>query len=265
MPRFLTDEVTKMIGAIGEPYTWPEPLDRSAIRRFWRSFLHVRITECASPLSASHSVSVVPGADREVLIAKIGAAVNSIARSERSSLIVVRDFLTTDRNDFDILLSDGFNLVSNMPLARIRVRWNSYDEYLSNMRSRYRKDVKRRLRRAARSGQEVRVLESFGGQSELWVEQARTVQENTKGFKREILPRGYYENMDAKLGDKSLLVAAERDGRIVAHGMVLYDDSDTIATYFGRDRGPAPAALASGALTPCGCVQRARGGSGSGL
>ena len=34
MPRFLTDEVTKMIGAIGEPYTWPEPLDRSAIRRF---------------------------------------------------------------------------------------------------------------------------------------------------------------------------------------------------------------------------------------
>ncbi len=219
----------------------PKPLSwiPKAMRRFWKRFLHVRITECASPLSASHSISVLRGPERENLIRRIGAAVNAIARSERSSLLVVRDFLTTDRDDFDVLLSDGFNLVSNMPLARIRVRWDSYEEYLSSMRSRYRKDVKRRLRRAVKSGQEVRVLESFGGQSELWVEQARTVQENTKGFKREILPRGYYENMDAKLGDKSLLVAAEREGRIVAHGMVLYDDSDTIATYFGRDRGPA--------------------------
>lgn len=210
-----------------------------ATRRFWSRFLHVRITECASPLSASHSISVISGADRKILIGKIGAIVNSIARNQRSSLLVVRDFLTADRDDFDTLLSDGYNLVSNMPLARIRVRWNSYEEYLSSMRSRYRKDVKRRLKRAAKVGQEVRVLESFGGQSDLWVEQARTVQENTKGFKREILPSGYYENMDAKLGDKSLLVAAQRDGRIVAHGMVLHDDSDTIATYFGRNRGPA--------------------------
>ena len=208
-------------------------------RRIWKRFLHVPITECASPLSASHSISIISGAERQRLIRKIGAAVNLIARTQRCSLLVVRDFLTADRDDFDTLLRDGYNLVSNMPLARIRVRWNSYEEYLSSMRSRYRKDVKRRLRRAAKSGQEVRVLESFGEQSDLWVEQARTVQENTKGFKREILPPGYYQNMDAKLGEKSLLVAAKRDGRIVAHGMVLHDDSDTIATYFGRNRGPA--------------------------
>nr|ADI18279.1 hypothetical protein [uncultured Chromatiales bacterium HF0200_41F04] len=208
-------------------------------RRVWKRFLHVRITECASPLSASHSISIISGTERKCLIRKIGKAVDSIARAQRSSLLVVRDFLTADRNEFDSLLGDGYNLVSNMPLARIRVRWNSYEEYLSSMRSRYRKDVNRRLRRAEKSGQEVRILKSFSDQSELWVEQARTVRENTKGFKREILPLGYYQNMDSKLGEKSLLVAAKRDGQIVAHGMVLHDDSDTIATYFGRNRGPA--------------------------
>tara|TARA_Y100000588_G_scaffold348925_1_gene398915 strand:- start:4356 stop:5639 length:1284 start_codon:yes stop_codon:yes gene_type:complete len=208
-------------------------------RRVWKRFLHVRITECASPLSASHSISIISGTERKSLIRKIGKAVNSIARAQHSSLLVVRDFLTADRNEFDSLLLDGYNLVSNMPLARIRVRWDSYEEYLSSMRSRYRKDVKRRLRTAEKSGQEVRILESFSEQSELWVEQARTVRENTKGFKREILPPGYYQHMDSKLGEKSLLVAAKRDGRIVAHGMVLHDDSDTIATYFGRNRGPA--------------------------
>jgi predicted N-acyltransferase len=209
------------------------------IRRAWKNFLHVKITECASPLSASHSISVLAGADRKLLIGKLGAAIDSIARSQHSTLVVVRDFLTVDREDFDVLMRNGYNLVSNMPLARIRVRWNSYDEYLSSMRSRYRKDVKRRLKRAENSGQEVCILKSFSEQSQLWVEQARTVYENSKGFKREILPSGYYENMDSKLGEKSVIVAAKRNGRYVAHGMVLHDDSDTIATYFGRNRGPA--------------------------
>lgn len=219
----------------------PQPLRWLAktVRCLWKHFLIVRITECASPLSASHSISIRPGTDRQLLIARIGKTIDSIARSKRSRLVVIRDFLTSDRDDFDVLLGDGYNLVSNMPLARIRVRWESYDEYLASMRSRYRKDVKRRLKRATRSGQDVCVLRSFGGLADLWVEQARTVHEKTKGFKREILPRGYYENMDSMLGDKSLLVAATRDGRFIAHGMVLNDDADTIATYFGRDKGPA--------------------------
>lgn len=219
----------------------PKPLQwlSTGIGRIWKRFLRVRITECASPLSASHSISLQQGANRQFLIEKIGAAVASIARSQGSRLVVIRDFLSEDRKDFDILLERGYNLVSNMPLARIRVRWRTYDDYLASMRSRYRKDVKRRLKRAASSGQEVGVLESFGGQSALWVSQARTVHEKTKGFKREVLSCGYYENMDHKLGARSSLVAASRDGAVVAHGMVLHDDSATIATYFGRDPGPA--------------------------
>ncbi len=219
----------------------PKPLALVAlgVRRVWKRFLHVTITECAAPLSASHSISIIPGQKRKPLIRRIAEAVDSIARSQRSRLVVIRDFLIADRDDFDTLLDNGYNLVSNMPLARIRVRWDSYDDYLASMRSRYRKDLKRRIRKAEGAGQEVRVLQCFGERSELWVEQARTVRDNTKGFKREILPPGYYENMDHKLGSKSVLVAAARNDRIVAHGMVLHDDSDTIATYFGRNRGPA--------------------------
>ena len=31
---YLTKEIIDMIGAMGESYTWPEPLDISSIRRF---------------------------------------------------------------------------------------------------------------------------------------------------------------------------------------------------------------------------------------
>jgi len=208
-------------------------------RKIWSRFLVVRITECASPLSTSHSISVAPTIDRPAHIKRLADAIDEIARTERSKLLVIRDFLAADRADFDVLTDNGYNIVSNMPVARIRVRWDTYAEYLSSMRARYRKDVKRRLKRALASGQRVRVLDRFSENSRLWVEQARTVHEKTKGFKREVLPVGYYESMDRFLGDKSLLVVADRDGEIVAHGMLLKDDCTTIATYFGRNLGPA--------------------------
>jgi len=209
------------------------------VRKFWRRFLIVGITECASPLSTSHSISIDPSVDRDFYIREIANTVTDIARNKQSRLIVVRDFLSSERREFDSLLLEGFNLVSNMPLARLRIRWDTYEGYLADMRSRYRKDVKRRLKRAAASGQRVRVANSFSEQSILWAEQARVVQQNTKGFKRETLTPAYYENIDALLGDKSLLVIADREGASVAHGMVLNDDSVSIATYFGRNSGPA--------------------------
>jgi predicted N-acyltransferase len=209
------------------------------VRRRWTRFLQIKITECASPLSASHGISFSADEAQIMLIGEISSAIEAVARSENSPLIVIRDFLTSERERFDGLLATGYNLVSNMPLARIRIRWRSYDEYLASMRARYRKDVKRRLISADRRGQKVTTIASFGCDAALWVRQVRTVFEQTKGFKREVISSDYYEHMDRKLGDKSVLVAAERDGRFVAHGMVLHDDTSTIATYFGRDPGAA--------------------------
>ncbi|MGY8796602.1 MAG: hypothetical protein ACKVJN_16040, partial [Woeseiales bacterium] len=119
-------------------------------------------------------------------------AIEAVAKSENSPLIVIRDFLTSERTRFDSLLTSGYNLVSNMPLARIRIRWRSYDEYLASMRARYRKDVKRRLMSAERRGQKVSTITAFGCDAALWVRQVRTVFEHTKGFKREVISSDYY-------------------------------------------------------------------------
>lgn len=220
---------------------FPKPLFTvlHSARRLWPRLMITRITECASPLSTSHSISVAPSVDRQLILRLLDEAMSSLAREKRSRIIVVRDFLLEDRRAYDGFLQEGFNLVSNMPLARIRVRWATYDEYLSSMRSRYRKDVKRRLRKACQAGQSVQVLRNFGEEADTWVAQAKTVQHSTKGFKREILPQAYYRNMDKMLGAKSMLVTAVREGRAVAHGMVLNDDTTSVATYFGRDAGPA--------------------------
>ena len=209
----------------------------AGLRRVWPRFMSARITECASPLVAGHGISIRAGEDRPALLRELESAVNAIARSTMSGLIVIRDFLNVERDGADELLRQGYALRMNMPLARIRVRWASYEDYLASMRARYRKDVKRRLQRATANGQQVMRLSAFGEHAETWAAQAQLVLARAQRFKRERLGPAYYANMDRKLGVHSLMLVACRDERMVAHGMVLTDNENTIATFFGREAG----------------------------
>ena len=209
----------------------------AGLRRVWPRFMSVRITECASPLVAGHALSIRAGEDRPALLRELEGAINAIARSASSELIVIRDFLAGERDGADELLRQGYTLRMNMPLARIAVRWASYEDYLASMRARYRKDVKRRLQRSIDSGQQVKRLNQFGEHAETWATQAQVVLARAQRFKRERLGPAYYANMDRKLGAQSLMLVACRDNRMVAHGMVLTDRENTIATFFGREAG----------------------------
>ncbi len=220
--------------------TLPARLQRmaAAVKRLWRGFLEVRITECASPLVPGHSISVRSGAPRAALMRELGRVVADIARRQRSRLVVFRDFTDEERADADALVAVGYNRASNMPLARIRVRWRSYDEYLDAMRSRYRKDLKRRLERVQRTGQRALRLTQFADRAGLWAEQVATMYDRSKSFKRERISARYYTEIERIPAGNRMVVAAERDGHAVAHGLVLFDAEHTIATYFGRDAGP---------------------------
>jgi predicted N-acyltransferase len=207
------------------------------IRKIWPSLLSLRITECATPLVSGCSISNKEGVCRRQIILYIEAAMKEIALKGNSKLLVLRDFLEGERELFTVLESRGYEMRSNFPLARIEVRWNTYDAYLNSFRARYRKDIKRRLRQAELSGHSVEVMQTFACDATLWARQAGIIRSDTRGFMREALTPEYYENMDIILGDDSLLVTVNSEGRRIAHGMVIFDEETTFATFFGRDKG----------------------------
>jgi predicted N-acyltransferase len=218
------------------PARWQGMIAR--LRHLWPGFLRAHLTELGSPLIAGHSFSIRAGAPRAALLQRLADAASAIAARERSRIVLVRDLLKEDGADIAALRAQGFNLVSNMPLARIRVRWRSYADYLADMRPRYRKDTLRRLRLARAAGLEVRVIEPYGGEAERWLAQMRVVYAAAERFKRETLTSGYYRAIERYLGADSRLFAVVCDGIPIAHGMVLVDDENTFATFFGREAGP---------------------------
>lgn len=207
------------------------------VRRGWRNFLTARVTECASPLVAGSSISVAPGVAYPELAARLADATLDIAWAERSSLVLVRDFETGQAEALSPLLARGFNRVSNMPLARLELDWGSHTDYLAALKPRYRRDVLRRLRRGSAAGLVVRAKADYGAEAERWAAQVAEVQAKGSRFVRERIAPAYYRALEAGLGGASRLFVAERNGVAVAHGMVISDHENTIATFFGREAG----------------------------
>ncbi len=219
----------------------PAPVRRLAawVRRRWPGVLAARVTECGSPLVAGTSLSVADGCSRHAVMGAIETAMRGIARRTGSTLLVLRDFEAADCAEYDFLRTRGYKRVCNLPLARIEVRWPSYDAYLAAMRGRYRKDLRRRLRRAARDGRTVARRSEFAGDAPRWAAQAAYVVAGTRGFKRETVNAAYYANMARLPAAARTLLTLERNGRPLAHGLVLADAEHTVATFFGREPGNA--------------------------
>ncbi|MEQ8234460.1 MAG: GNAT family N-acetyltransferase [Gammaproteobacteria bacterium] len=211
----------------------------TCLRRWWPRLLTARVTECATPLVAGSSLSL---ADPEMLgpvAAALESAMRLLARRTGSTLLVLRDFENAAVPALEFLRRRGYKRVCNLPLARIHVHWRSHADYLAAMRGRYRKDLRRRLRRAARDGRAVEVNTAFATDAARWARQAAFVAAGTRGFKRESVNAAYYANLEGLAGATSELLTLVRDGAVCAHGMVLADAENTVATFFGREPGPA--------------------------
>jgi len=209
----------------------------AALRRLWPDFLCTRITECAVPLVAGSSLSVAIGAPWVELAGRIADAAIDIAWAENSPLVLLRDFEPADAAALEPLLARGFNRVSNMPLAHIDLGWASHEDYLAAFKPRYRRDIQRRLRRGAAAGIVIREHADYATEALRWAAQVAEVQSRGTRFVRERIPPAYYREIEDALGPASRVFVAERDGVAVAHGMVIADAENTVATFFGREPG----------------------------
>lgn len=209
-----------------------------ALRRLWPRFLQVQITECASPHVIGHSFSLRSGLEPAPLLLALESAIDRIAALAGSPLLVVRDFRNDELPPVAALLARGYHRVSNQPQARVPLRWKNYEHYLASMRSRYRKDLGRRLRRAAAQAQTVSLETSFAHRADTCAEQVRLSYERSQGIKREMLGPAYFRQLDEQLGERSGLLVVMQGERMVGHGVLLFDDTQLVATYSGRAAGP---------------------------
>jgi predicted N-acyltransferase len=79
------------------------------------------------------------------------ATLRTLAKQNKASLIVFKDFRTNYRSALEGLRSNGYARIPSMPMTRLSLAYENWDEYFRTLSKATRKDLRRKFRKAERA------------------------------------------------------------------------------------------------------------------
>jgi len=209
------------------------PADVVETVKAWKPrFMEMRIIEAGHLASLGITIQMLPQYTGEFLDA-LSSKIDEIAVMERAELCIIRDIPAGLHNEFSRLNEYGFRPAMGFPVARMKVNWSSFEEYLLSLKSRKRHNILQKRRKMLAPGITVEIIEDYAPYAErlavLWTNVA--IRQN--GYQHERLTPEWFEAMSVHLKGRSHVVAIKNNGIIVAFGLNLLGDKE----YFGVAEG----------------------------
>ncbi|MFA5500380.1 MAG: GNAT family N-acetyltransferase [Candidatus Omnitrophota bacterium] len=205
------------------------------IRKRWKRFFVLRSLECGTPVELGTTMSFAEGIDEKKALGLIIQEVERLAKELKINTLLFRDFYDDQTPFFDHLEEAGYLKIHNLQNTKLRIDWDTYEEYLGAMRSQYRCKIAKRMEKFKRGNISVRVMKDFAEHAEdlkaLWTK----VHENAKEYTREVLDISFFENIDKYLGDKSGIILMEKGDIPVGCAILLFDEETLVSMYYGLD------------------------------
>jgi hypothetical protein len=201
------------------------------VRRIWKDFLILRSIECGTPAALGATVSFREGTDKRAALTHIVRETEQLARKLRVGVVLFRDFYEDELTFFDQLRDAGYRRIHNLPCARMEIQWQSFDDYLGSMRSEYRYKILTRIKKFQKSGGAIEVLTDFSSRAEDLARLWRNIYDRATEYRREILLRDFFENVDRYLKSRSAVIVASIGGQPMGF-LLLFLDDETMTTIF---------------------------------
>ncbi|MBN1696597.1 MAG: GNAT family N-acetyltransferase [Spirochaetales bacterium] len=204
-------------------------------KRFFPRFFYIKVIECGTPTALGNTISYADESDRPEILEIIVREMEAFAREKNINILIFRDFYEEELFFYNRLIIDHFKRVNMLPNSEIVNDWKSFDDYLSDMRSRYRYRINRFLRSLEKSTIDIEIRDSFSDIAEectrLWFQ----IYEHAKEYKREILTPDYFRNMDKYLGKRSKMILFKKGDSLIGFDFVIIDDNTLRPLFVGID------------------------------
>lgn len=194
-----------------------------------------------------HGVAFAPGEDPAAIWPAVAEALYRIRRAERltgqTNFVMVKD-TAPQQAGVENLKSFSYRAMEtepNMVLA-IDPSWRSYDDYLSALDAKYRRNAKDQLKKLASAGCTIERLPDIASHSDRLHSLYLAVHENA-AVRLVTLPGGYLSAMAQANGDDFRCTAIKRGEEILGFVTTLRDGDTAIAYYIGFDREAAATGL----------------------
>jgi predicted N-acyltransferase len=193
----------------------------SAVRRARPSLLRPAVLLCGLPVSAGRPcLAIRDPADTQHVLRAIATAMDRIGAEAGAGLHCVKEFTDREAAALDGLGAHGYFRAVSLPSFRMDIAWHSFEEYLSGMRSGYRRQVNATLHARARNGLRIRRVDDWRSECARIFALYEQVVDRAE-FRLERLNQAFFENLAAWLPERTGAILVERDDRLVAAAVLL--------------------------------------------
>mgnify|MGYP000265031323 CR=1 FL=1 len=147
--------------------------------------------------------------------------------------ILVKDFFVNTDFDTEIPGYARFTVEPNMVLD-INTNWNNFEDYLADMRSKYRVRVRRARKKASELEKRELSLEEIHAYSDKISDLYRSVADQA-GFNLFILPKNYFYSLKNQLGENMSIVGYFEESQMVGFYTYIKAGNDLDAHFLGYD------------------------------
>jgi len=120
------------------------------VRKIFPRFLTMRVlmVGCAA---GTGDLSACGETDERWVANALQANLSTHARQNKASLVVLKDFPGTYRSTLETFSLNGYSRIPSMPMTRLSLHYENWDEYFHTLSKATRKDLRRKFRKAERA------------------------------------------------------------------------------------------------------------------
>jgi predicted N-acyltransferase len=202
------------------------------VRILFPDFCKTLILECGGALNIGNPISIRSGINFSDIAMSVCEALESYAKLSRIRLIVLRDFRDDESAAMSIIEKHGYSKMMSLATTRLNICWSSFQQYLSSMKSYYRRKIRIKLLSAAQTGLTVKINHEFANIAIELASQVKNVDDRAKEYNRDILLPRFYENLNYAV-EKCMVLEVRKSNRIVAHALILIHNQTLSWLTFG--------------------------------
>src|SRR5467141_683179 len=163
------------------------------------------------------------------------ASLRTYGRQNKASLVVLKDFPANYRSALETFPSNGYARIPSMPMTRLALHYENWDEYFRTLSKATRKDLRRKFRKAERAPKiDMEVVNDITS----WVDEIHplylAVHERSP-LKFETLTKDYFRTIGRRMPDRARFFIWRQLGKIVAFSFCLVCDDKIYDECIGLD------------------------------
>jgi hypothetical protein len=208
------------------------------IRKIFPRFLTMRVLMVGCG-AGTGDLGACDDNDESSVANALQAALQIFAKQNKASLIVFKDFPANYRSGLDMLRSNEYARIPSMPMTRLSLQYENWDEYFRTLSKATRKDLRRKFRRAERAPKiEMEVVKDVTPFLDEIHPLYLAVHERSP-LKFETLTKDYFRAIGQRMPERAYFFIWRQSGKIVAFSLCLVCSDAIYDECIGLDYGVA--------------------------